>query len=228
MTTESARQHNLYLEDTYCFQTEAVVIANGTDENGDWIALNPNIFHPRGGGQLEDLGTVNAQEVSVKRLSEGLVALYGAAALSVGETVSCAIDEEARLRNAALHTAGHLLGFIGEERGWVHKGHSHFPGQSRMDFDPDSLDIPVSTEEDRAAAKTMMQQRLTQLISTDGTVSSSIDESGNRTVTIEGVNSEPCGGTHVRHLGQIADAAIGEAKVKRGVYKIRYDATHIR
>ncbi|MFL4476262.1 hypothetical protein ACIPVK_19885 [Paeniglutamicibacter sp. MACA_103] len=221
------KQLNAYFSDTYLFEAEATVIATGHDDGGEpWIAVSPNIFHPRGGGQMEDTGTVDGREVAVGRLDDGLVVLTGAGDPAVGSVVRTAVDPDTRLLHAALHTAGHLVGFLGEERGWRHSGHSHFPGQARLDFHPESVSEDLVAPQAREQVITEIQGRLEALVATKATVASSLDEAGIRTVVIGGVNAEPCGGTHVRDLGALRGTRVMEAKIKRGALKVRYEATH--
>jgi Ser-tRNA(Ala) deacylase AlaX len=227
-------QEQAYYGDTYLTDTEASVVASGeaADDGGTspWIAVSPNIFHPKGGGQPSDEGTVDGVPVAPERSDDGLVILTGdalsARQLSVGAAVHCSVDAEKRRLHAALHTAGHILGALGEARGWRHSGHSHFPGQARLDFDPEGHEDELATPELREAVRAELQTGMDQALASRGAVTASVDETGHRTVTIEGVNAEPCGGTHVRSLADLTNVRILDVKIKRGAIKVRYEAEH--
>ncbi|MFJ3959189.1 hypothetical protein [Arthrobacter sp. NPDC090010] len=231
MTSTAAQtaQDQAYYRDTYLFAAEATVIAAGEEADGPWVALSPNIFHPKGGGQPSDEGTVNGISVTPSRTDDGLVVLTaeeGSVLPQTGATASLAVDPELRKRHAALHTAGHVLGHLGEARGWQSAGHSHYPGQARLDFNPEGLEAELATPELRDAVRAELQAALDAVLAVGGTVTAETDDAGHRTVTIEGVNSEPCGGTHVAALGDLKDVRILELKVKRGALKVRYEAEH--
>jgi Ser-tRNA(Ala) deacylase AlaX len=223
------RQDHAYYADTYLFETAATVVAAGTDGDGSWAAVSPNIFHPKGGGQPSDEGTLNGAPVTPSRHEDGLVVLSGPdlAPLEPGTAVDCAIDAALRRRHAALHTAGHVLGHLGEARGWTSTGHSHFPGQARLDFSPEGLEAGLATPEQREQVRSELQDAFDAVLARGGAVSAATDEAGHRTVTIDGVNSEPCGGTHVARLEDLAGVRVLELKIKRGALKVRYEAEHI-
>src|SRR4051794_10927423 len=48
----------LYLTDTYLFESEAVVASRGEDERGEYIILDRTVFYPQGGAQPSDTGTL--------------------------------------------------------------------------------------------------------------------------------------------------------------------------
>ncbi|MGO4455435.1 hypothetical protein [Arthrobacter sp. RAF14] len=223
----TSSQDQAYYRDTYLFGTEATVIDAGQDDAGPWVAVSPNIFHPKGGGQPSDEGTVNGAPVIPSRTEDGLVVLATEAeAPAVGSAVVCAIDETLRKRHAALHTAGHVLGHLGEARGWQSTGHSHYPGQARLDFSPEGFEAELATPELRDAVRAELQEAFDAVLARGGAVTATTDETGHRTVTIEGVNAEPCGGTHVSELSQLKDVRVLELKIKRGALKVRYEAEH--
>ncbi|WP_120522738.1 hypothetical protein [Arthrobacter celericrescens] len=231
MSTSTAapgiQQEQAYYGDTYLFEAAATVVAAGTDGDGAWAAVSPNIFHPKGGGQPSDEGTLNGAPVVPSRSDNGLVVLTGGPELEPGTAVDCAINAELRKRHAALHTAGHVLGHLGESRGWISTGHSHYPGQARLDFLPEGLEAGLATPEQREQVRAELQEALDAVLARGGSVSTAMDGAGHRVVTIEGVNSEPCGGTHVARLEDLAGVTVLELKIKRGALKVRYEAEHV-
>nr|WSY57369.1 hypothetical protein OG999_49415 [Streptomyces sp. NBC_00886] len=45
-------------------------------------------------------------------------------------------------------------------------------------------------------------------------------------VHLDALHSAPCGGTHVRSLGELADVVLPTLKVKKGRIRVSYTATH--
>jgi len=49
---------------------------------------------------------------------------------------------------------------------------------------------------------------------------------GRRVVHLDALHAAPCGGTHVRSLGDLADVVLPTLKVKKGRIRVSYTATH--
>ncbi|HFJ2163334.1 TPA: hypothetical protein ACGTPM_003521 [Salmonella enterica] len=213
-----------YLEDTYCFRVSSNIIASGSDEYGQWIAPEKNIFHPQGGGQPADRGWVNDIPVTVRKQMSGLVTLYPASTYSLsGETdVIQALSVVDRIRHAALHTAGHLLNLEMRRYGWLAvKGH-HFPGESRVEFSasgssarlPDSL-RPEEIEEN---IHTQLRSGAPVITWYDGAI---------RWSQINGTEPISCAGTHTDDISKISMFSVKAIRYKKGILRISYDAEHI-
>jgi Ser-tRNA(Ala) deacylase AlaX len=224
-------QVHLYLDDTYRFTVDTVVIATGQGEGEPWIALQDNIFHPQGGGQPADAGWVDGVAVtSVRDRTSGMVVLVAAGpdalpALPVGAHAHAALDREVRLRHAALHTAGHLVEALVRPREWVTESNNHFPGQSRVEFTTPDLSC-VTSPEDRAAVTAQLRHGAREAITAGLTTSSRIDADGSRTVTIDTLHTVACGGTHVATLAELRDFDLPELRVKKGRIKASYSVEY--
>lgn len=154
------------------------------------------------------------------------------------------IDVEQRILHSRFHTAGHVLGLAiylvsraGE--GGVPKDvkdgkASHYPGAAFVEF---SGLIPGS-------AKETIQKKVDELVRQDLDVwihfwseaeaaekcISGVDganfeeeEDGVRVVDIGGKGSYPCGGTHVRKLGELGRVVVRGIKRQKGISKISYE-----
>ncbi|MEZ0070336.1 Ser-tRNA(Ala) deacylase AlaX [Streptacidiphilus sp. MAP12-20] len=229
------QQHQLYLSDTYLGEVLTTPLVTGRGDDGlPWVALADNIFHPQGGGQPSDVGTVDGLPVRSRRHADGLVVLQlvepagtptwpaGIAQrdLPTEGKVVAAIDMEQRKLHAALHTAGHLLHALVGTLGFQHAGNSHFPGQARVDY------RVTDREVDREALTAQVNDHFVQAVKAALPVTAEIRD-GVRTVSIEGLGGEPCGGTHVPDLSALRDVSVRSIKIKSGLMKIGYTAAHV-
>ncbi|MGA8120517.1 hypothetical protein [Rouxiella badensis] len=216
-------QTPLYMQNTYCFNLDTQAIAQGTDEHGEWIALEQNIFHPQGGGQPADTGWVNDIPVKVRKHPSGQVVVYPQEPLQFEQnaTLRTAISATERLQNAALHTAGHLMNIVLKPYGWLATSGHHFPRESRVEFSRMG-DEAVPVEE---LPIVEIQKDIHARLRAGAAVTAWM-EGETRLTLIE--NTEPilCGGTHVENISEITDFFLKSAKVKKGTLRISYHAAY--
>lgn len=221
----------IFREDAYVQACDATV--EKIDEKGVW--LDRTVFYAEGGGQPGDQGrltrddgasfeVVNAvkgdgPETSVCVLAEG------ADGLAVGDKVRAEIDWERRFRLMRMHTAMHLLcaavpaGVTGGQVGLA---------KSRLDFDVGETTL----------VKEEIQAALDAATGKDAGVSfrwiedSELDANPDlvRTMSVApprgsgrvrlvaigdgDVDLQPCGGTHVKHVGEIGRIVVGKIENK--------------
>lgn len=217
-------QNHLYLSDTYCFHASSTVIDRGSDEQGHWLILRDNIFHPQGGGQPADSGWIDALPARVKRHADGRVALYTAqpGAFQPGDSVETQLAVEPRLHHAALHTAGHLLNWTLRRYGWRATAGHHFPGESRVEF--------VAAQPDAVAADRLSLEDIGAELNArlhDGGEVTTWQDGATRFCLIAGAEPAPCAGTHVDNLNKIAHIELKSLRFKKGVLRVSYDADHV-
>ncbi len=218
-----------YLEDTYL--TEAPSSLAAVDESGA-LLVETCLFHPQGGGQPADVGWVDDVPVTpIKDHATGQVLLLPQTSpgearheWAVGSTVTTRVDRDLRLQHAALHTAGHLIEAAGRSLGWELAGNNHFPGQARVEFTPGTGTLP-ETPGDRERDGTLLSGFVADAVAEDLAVNAATDGDGRRIVSIGELHAAPCGGTHVRSLGALAEVAV-EVKVKKGRIRVSYTANH--
>ncbi|MFE3450175.1 hypothetical protein ACFXJ8_14685 [Nonomuraea sp. NPDC059194] len=226
-------QYSDYLHDTYLTEVSTPVAHVARQDGGDaWIAVRRNIFHPQGGGQPADRGWLGeAEVVPFRDAASGLVMVRaregdGLAGLAEGDVVQARVDAGLRLLHAALHTAGHLVEAAGRTEGWALAGSIHFPGQARIEFTPPEEGVDLSDPEDRDKAADRLSAFVAAMVADDLPVTADHDAAGLRIVRLGDVHAAPCGGTHVRSLGDLAEVTISGVKVKKGRVKVSYTASH--
>ena len=219
----------IFRADAYARSCDAVV--TGVDDSG--VRLDHTVFYPAGGGQPGDTGvlrTGDGRRVAITDTVKGgapddivHVPAEDAPALAVGDTVTAEIDWDRRYRHMRMHTSLHLLCAVIE--GGV-TGGSIGEAKSRLDFDlPDtSLDkehiaaeLQRLIEEDHAVgAKWISNAELSANPELVRTMSVKPPSGAGqvRVLEIEGVDVQPCGGTHVASTGEIGRVRVGKIENK--------------
>ncbi len=212
----------LFREDSYLKSCDAIVTA--VDENG--IILDRTVFYPMGGGQPGDIGSLilengdRAQIIDTQKVEADIhhIAADGAPLPAAGDKVRAEIDWNRRHRLMRMHTCMHLLCSIiplGVTGGSIRDG------SARLDFDaPDPLDKIEVTEKLNALieqkhdveTRWISDQELDAQPELVRTMSVEPPRGGGRVrlVDVKGVDLQPCGGTHVKNIGEI-----GRVRVKK-------------
>ncbi len=221
----------LFRADHYARACEAVVVA--ADEAG--IRLDRTVFYPAGGGQPGDIGGLtlaDGRRIAVIDTRKGAapgeilhLTEPGAPLPRAGERVTAEIDWARRHRLMRMHSCLHLLSAVvaaGVTGGQVSDG------KGRLDFDtPEPLDKErIAAEINRLVAENhavrvrwisdaelAAQPELVRTMS----VKPPVGQGRVRLLEIDGVDLQPCGGTHVATTSEIGPVLVTkiESKGKR-------------
>lgn len=213
MTTEL-----LFRDDAYIKTASARVIA--VHERG--IELDRTIFYPQGGGQMGDTGALlraSGERIPIADTRKGdavdsvvHVPVPGMPQPEVGETLTLEIDWERRYALMRLHTALHVMSCVVVA---PVTGGNISPDKARLDFDIDMslLDAEKIAQETNAliargietATVWFTDEELDARPELVKTMSVQPPRGAGRVrlLRIPGIDLQPCGGTHVKNIGEI-------------------------
>jgi Ser-tRNA(Ala) deacylase AlaX len=234
--------YQLYLTDTYLFESEAVVTGRGKDERGEYIVLDRTVFYPQGGGQPSDTGALTRDHedrtISFVGFVDGEVRHYGDVASLEEcdrEPVVLRVNQDGRLLYAKYHTAGHLVCSVAEAVDPHLRGAKgfHYPNGAYVEFTgikPSAADGFLGLCNDRLASFmgrdigiTAAEATLAELRRICPHVPPNLpDDKQLRVVTIGGFPPIPCGGTHLRSLKELSEVVITKMKEKQGNIRLSY------
>jgi alanyl-tRNA synthetase len=213
-----------YLEDSRVTQAMAVVTDFGTAPDGRfWVRLDRTIFHPQGGGQKADRGTIGGFRITHVAHAEGNEADHFMelnAALGRGQKVELQLDEGWRQLNAGFHSGGHLIAALVESRfpGLRAISGHHWPGEARVEFETNQE--PVAN-----AITDALAEDLCEIVSKDLLVRVIGEPYSDRSIQIGDYPPVPCGGTHVGHVSHLRGIGVEKVRVKSGKVRISYSVT---
>ena len=213
----------LYLAQPALLVAPAKVIAKGEmtikDKQYHWIQLDQTIFHPQGGGQPADKGTING--IPVDFVSKVLWAdkidefdihhcFLEPVPFKIHEIVKLEVNGNSRKLNMRMHTTGHLIAELIEQQFPFLQatGGNHFPGQGYMTFKNKKSDF-----DDVKQLEAFLTQSIEDRKSRHVPVNIVIEE-GTRKLQVES-SKVPCGGTHLSDLSEVGPLKIGPFKVNK-------------
>ncbi|MER8825640.1 alanyl-tRNA editing protein [Mesorhizobium sp. M0938] len=227
------RTDALFRDDAYLRTADAVVVA--VNDHGG-VILDRTIFYATSGGQPGDTGTLERADGSLIAVAATItgetkdeiihVPPPGQAVLEVGEPIKLAVDWERRHLLMRMHTACHLLTVACP---FPITGASVSEDDSRVDFDiPDAgftrEDVTARLMELVRADHPVFIRLITdeELAANPGLVKSKnvrppVGTGKIRLVCIgenASIDSQPCGGTHVKSTGEVGEIHIGKIEKK--------------
>lgn len=195
-------------------EMESQVVSCIPHEDGRFrIILSATLFHPQGGGQPSDKGTIGNVNM-VQAVQEGDNIIHITDAPVAEGPVHISVDADLRRIHTRYHSAGHIIGVAGEKYGWHGNKGNHRPGEGRVVFDAIRLTSPVTAENFAADAAEMMARNLELILS---------EEEGRRMVTWGDLTPYACGGTHVKKTTEIGEIRIIKVKEKKGQLSVQYE-----
>ncbi len=218
----------LFRDDAYATDFEAAVVSARPGA----VVLDRTLFYPEGGGQPGDMGLLrlpDGRELKVTDTRKGeqpgeVAHLLEDAGFvfEPGTRLAGRIDWQRRHRLMRMHTCLHILSAVIVA---PVTGGAVGDGYGRLDFD-----LPETPDRDQ------VQERVNALIRGDAAVSfrwisdAELDAQPElvktlsvkpprgagkvRLVEVAGVDLQPCGGTHVRRIGEIGDVVIAKIEKK--------------
>jgi misacylated tRNA(Ala) deacylase len=208
----------LFREDAYLQRAQARVVAAGARG----IELDRTIFYPQGGGQAGDTGVLireNGERLSIADTRKGAslesvvhIPAPGSVQLEIGEPVSLEIDWARRYALMRLHTALHVMSCVVVA---PVTGGNISPDKGRLDFDIDMtlLDAAHIERETNALIARGIETETVWITDEEldarpelvKTMSVKPPRGAGRVrlLRIPDIDLQPCGGTHVRNIGEI-------------------------
>jgi alanyl-tRNA synthetase len=223
-----------YERDPYATFLETRLVRGGEDQGRPFAILEDTVFYPEGGGQPCDLGSANGVAVLDVQKREGEIRHYLASPLSAGP-VALKLDWQRRFDHMQQHTGQHLLTAVAQDQFKWETTAFHL-GVSVCDIEltAPSISLREMAQLEEAVASEIRAHRdisarrvSPEAYKLEAVRSRGLPEghSGDiRLVQIAGVDLNTCGGTHLRHTGEIEALKLLGTEAIRGGTRLFYVA----
>ena len=200
----------LYHDDSHLFSWETTISKIIPAEEGYLTILEETAFYPGGGGQPHDIGSINGIEVLDVTISDSGRILHRMKERPAEGLCHCRIDRERRMDHTQQHSGQHLLSAVFRELYGAATESFHL-GRETSSIDISASITPEQVEAAERKANHYIQENRQvsayyvteeQLAALPVVKKPSVNGQV-RIVEIEGIEYNPCGGTHVSRTAEI-------------------------
>jgi len=225
----------LYQLDSYLKEFDGVVTNSYPEESA--ILLDRTVFYPGGGGQPNDLGTLNGYPViRVRKAGDKVLHIIEGDLPPIGTKVHGVIDWDRRYKLMRTHTAMHVLcGTVFRDYGARVTGGDMEPLKGRMDFEFERLERELVSIIEAAVnreietgheikVQILPREEAFQIPDLIRTKINLLPEGilQVRTVQIVGLDLQADGGTHVKNTLEVGKIHVADYKSKGAINKRIY------
>lgn len=218
----------LYLKDCYITEFDAVI---ESVKNNKYVVLDKTAFYPNSGGQPSDTGVLihDGKEYPVDFVGKfGIISHeVSVQGLSPGDRIKGKIDWDKRYNFMKYHTASHILSaIIHGETGAQISGNQIGEDKTRVDFSLEDFDKELMKSYEAKVNEVIDRKLPVQIDIMPREEAFNIpsvvklkdafppDISEIRVITIQDIDRQACGGTHVANTGEIPHIEIFKTENK--------------
>lgn len=223
-----------YERDPFATSLETRILRCGEEQGRPFVLLEDTILYPEGGGQPCDRGTLNGVAVLDVQKRDGEIRHYLESPVPEGPA-SLKLDWQRRFDHMQQHTGQHLLTAVAQDQFKWGTTAFHLGGAvCDIELDAASLSLrDMEALEEAVAAEIRAHREISaRHVSPESYPLEAVRSRGLpeghagdiRLVQIAGVDLNTCGGTHLRHTGEIEALKLLGTESIRGGTRLYYVA----
>ncbi len=221
-----------YEREPYRTELDAAVLTVGQEGNRAFAVLDDTVLFPEGGGQPADHGRLGEVAVTDVQRVEGELRHYLAAPVAPGP-VHLTLDWRRRFDHMQQHTAQHLLTAVALDRyGWRTTAFHLREAACDIELSAASLSaaelealeeaVVAEIRADRPVRARRVEPEALQELAVRSRGLPAGHRGDVRLVEIEGIDTNTCGGTHVRAIGEIETIKLLGTESLRGGTRLHW------
>jgi len=219
----------LYYTHPWLQELDTKILSHHNEDDQHLVVLEETIFHPTGGGQPHDLGTINGVALLDVFEKDGVI-LHRLEQALQGDSAFCVLDWPRRLDHMQQHSGQHLLSSVFHDT-LGYRTESFHLGEEYCSID-------ISTPVLSAEVHRKVEARVNELIFSSRPVLTYTlrpeeykkvplrkipNRAGDlRIVEIEGLDYSPCSGTHVASTAQIGLVKLVKVEKYKGMTRVYF------